>query len=218
VARFYRNLYGDSVPLLESATLKGRAQMRISPLAFPGRFRFVHDAGKSYRHYIEATFFGLPLMKANEHFLNGHATLQLPFGLSEGAQIDQGANLALWAESVWLPTIWLTDPRVRWQAVDAETALLFVPFTDDEQSLVVRFDPNDGMLRLMESMRFQDNKSPSKTLWMNEIVKWETINTSMIPSVAQVTWQDNGKPWATFTVNEIIYNADIHEFIRANGP
>ena len=86
--------------------ITGRAEMRIAGITFPARYRFIHDAGKGYRHYIEATFFGLPLMKVNEHFLDGNARLELPFGVTEGEpKVNQGANLALWAESMWLPRI-----------------------------------------------------------------------------------------------------------------
>jgi hypothetical protein len=33
-------------------------------------------------------------------------------------------------EAGWFPSVWLADPRVKWQAVDEHTAPLFVPFED----------------------------------------------------------------------------------------
>ena len=58
--------------------------MRIMGITFPTRFRFTHIAGQSYRHYIETTIFGLPLMKVNEHYLDRVGRLELPFGMEEG--------------------------------------------------------------------------------------------------------------------------------------
>ncbi|HRW09720.1 MAG TPA: hypothetical protein P5121_31680, partial [Caldilineaceae bacterium] len=125
VARFYRLLYGEQIPVVTSAVLSGRATMRpFGPIALPARFRFIYDAGKGYRHYIEATLFGVPIMKVNEHFLDGKGRLELPFGVEEGAKIDQGATLGLWSESLWFPAIYLTAPGVRWEPIDDVTALL----------------------------------------------------------------------------------------------
>src|SRR5512144_1855051 len=43
VDRFFRQLYGDSVPVIETAVLSGRATLRpFGPIAFPSRFRFTH--------------------------------------------------------------------------------------------------------------------------------------------------------------------------------
>jgi hypothetical protein len=44
-------------------------------VSLPGRFRFIHDAGKDYRHYIEVTLFGFPIMKVNEFYLDGKSRL-----------------------------------------------------------------------------------------------------------------------------------------------
>lgn len=57
--------------------------MRFKGITLPARLRFTHKAGESYRHYIEATFWGLPVLKVNEHFLKGKSRLALPFGVIE---------------------------------------------------------------------------------------------------------------------------------------
>lgn len=217
VERFYRRVYGDEIPVVRSAVISGRATLRIAGIPFPARFRFGHDAGRAYRHDIDLALFGLPIMKVHETYVDGRARLELPMGVTEGEpKVDSAANLGLWAESIWLPGLFATDDRVRWEPIDDVTALLVVPFGEREQRFVVRFDPATGLPRLMESMRFRSADDVAPVLWLNEVVDWGTRSGDVVPTVAALTWFDEGRPWATFRVEEVLYDVDVREYLRAS--
>jgi hypothetical protein len=218
VERFYQRVYGESVPVIQSFVVSGRARLRFMGITFPARFRFTHIAGQGYRHYIETTIFGLAVMRVNEHYLGGKGRLELPFGVEEGSKVDQAADLGLWAETLWLPSIYVTDQRVRWGPIDEETALLVVPFGEGKQRLVVRFDPETGMVRLLESMRYKSSDSESKTLWVNEVLQWATVDGQPTAALGAATWFDEGTPWAVFEVEDVRLNVAVEEYIQAKGP
>lgn len=219
VERYYRQLYGDRIPVFKTVVISGRATMRpFGPVALPARLRFTHVIGQSYRHYFEATIFGVPVMKVNEHYVDGKGRLDMPWGVEEGAQIDQASNLTMWAELTALPAVFLTDPRVRWEAVDDETALLVVPFGEAEQRFVVRFDPATGRPWLLESMRFKGSSDTSKTLWLNEGSGWTTLRGQTLAADGSVTWGDDGKPWLRMTIEDLAYNVDVDTSLAARGP
>jgi hypothetical protein len=111
VERYYKAVYGDNIPVIESAVFQGRATVRpIMNIPLPARFIFVHNAGKDYRHYIEATWFGIPIMKVNEGIVDGVSFFEAPVGnIHDDLATNQAANLAVWAEAGWFPSILLTD-------------------------------------------------------------------------------------------------------------
>jgi hypothetical protein len=215
VERFYRTVYGNNVPIIETVVLTGRGVIRpFMNIPLPARYMMVHNTGKDYRHYFEATFFGKPFLKVNEGYLDGQSFFESPMGTYyDDANTNQGANLAVWAEGAWFPSIWITDPRVHWETVDENTALLFVPFEEGRETFVMRFSPQTGLLDMMEAMRYKNQADKYKILWLT----MSTIANNG-GTMALVMWLDEGRPWAALTLDNIAYNVDISQYIRQRGP
>jgi len=219
VERFYRTAYGTAIPLIETVVIKGRARIRPFGVSLPARFVFVHNAGRDYRHYIEATWFGLPIMKVNERYLEGQSRFELPVATYENdASINQGANLAVWAEAAWFPAIWVTDGRVRWQPLDEHSAVMYMPFGAQEENFVLRFNPETGLLDSMEAMRYREaGPQAKKILWITRSIPGKVIEGTKIDAIGSATWLDQGKPWAVFTLEELKYNVEVQAYIRQRG-
>ena len=218
VERYYRQTYGADIPVIQSAVLSGRGTVRFMGITFPARLRFSHVSGKDYRHYIEATFFGYPVFKVNEHYLDGHTRLDLPVGVVENdPKVDSAANQGLWAESLAYPAIFVTDPRVRWEAVDDTHARLCVPYGDAEQVFTVQFDAQSGELTRAETDRYRDEKVGTLR-WWGEKYLGNSQSGQPAPVTFAVTWEDEGTPWLVYELEESVFNADLTDYIRQTGP
>lgn len=51
VDRFFRTVYGDQLPVINTAAITGRPRIKQFGIWLPARFIFVHNAGKDYRRF-----------------------------------------------------------------------------------------------------------------------------------------------------------------------
>ncbi len=220
VDRYLRLTYGDTVPVIETAVLTGRASIRpAGPITFPARYRFTHVAGQDYRHYIEACWFGLPIIKVDERYIDRRSLMVIPIiGTDSGPKVEWSANQGMWAESWQFPALFVTDPRVKWLPIDDYTSTLEVPFKSDQrQQFLVRFDPETGLPTWTETMRYQGSTSAEKVLWMTHALEFGELNGVLTNTVGSATWMDDGKPWATFELEDAQFNVNVAKYVRAEG-
>jgi hypothetical protein len=195
VERFYRKQYGSEIPVIETAVISGRGTMRLFNVNIPIRFRFSHEVGLNYRHYVDLAIFGFPLIKSYETFRDGKGWARTPGGIDQGEGMDQGSNVSLWAEALnWFPAVLLTDDRVQWKPVDDNTALLIVPATTGQEVFVVRFDPERGSAKYVEAIKYK-SAIGKKMLWING------------------TWFEDGRSWIQLNVEDSLFNVDVHDYI-----
>jgi hypothetical protein len=216
VARFYERRYGTSLQPPSGVVVSGHAWLKpAGPWYLPARFRFVHDAGNAYAHDIAITWFGLDVLRVDERFVDGRARMALPFGVEEHTPaLAQGAALALWAEAVWFPTLWVTHPGVRWEGAGEGAAALYVPFEGGSLRALVTFDA-DGDIAGLVAERFAGAEASETSTWRNEADGWTVIDGAWRPRVGRVAWGDD-PPWAVFTVTSVQEDVDVDALLR--GP
>jgi len=134
--------------------------------------------------------------------------------------LNSSANQAIWGEAIWFPTIFITDTRAKWIAIDAHHAKLIVPYeqsTDEpEQEFIVTFDPDTHLIKRMETMRYRDIGKP-RINWILEGFDWKLWHGILIPSIGTVTWADQDYPWLTMCLEDIVYNVDVSEYLLQSG-
>ena len=218
VEKFYRVVYGEEIPEIRSFILTGRGSLRFQGVTLPARLRFTHDAGTDYRHYIETTLWGVPILKVNEHFIDGKSRLELPFGVVEDEpQVDEAANLGLWSETMMFPGVYLTTQGVRWEAVDDDTARLVVPFEDIENTFTVQFNEESGLIEMMEVMRWKEAGDTEKVRWQAQALEWGEVNGFFMPTLFAAQWMDEASPWLLARIEDVTWNVDVSEYKLSRG-
>jgi hypothetical protein len=140
----------------------------------------------------------------------------MQFQVLEGPGVDSAANQGLWVETFAFPSVFLTDPSVRWEAVDDRTARLYAPFGEGEQMYTLTFDPQTGALVRMETMRYYDEKV-GKLRWWGEMVQGRGHDGQPTTYIT-ATWENEGTPWLVYEMEEAVFNTDVSAYIRQTGP
>ena len=155
VRRYFELTLGADAAVIDTTTIIGRGEMRLGPLWVPIRFRASYCSGKEFHRLMEIMWFGKPVLKGLDTYLNGVGKLDIAGKAQTGQQINQAQNLALWAESIWMPTVFALDPDVHWVQQGNHEARLIVPFEKDQDELTIRFLPESGLPEALSAKRYR---------------------------------------------------------------
>ena len=213
VLRYLHVALGEHAPRIESAVFWGRAQANFG-VWVPMRFQLYHRLGYDFRREMQITWFGFPVLKALDQYVNGKGMTGLVGKADTGARIDQGSNMILFAEAPLYPSIFATDPRLRWVAIDDTSAQLFFPFGNEEDSMTVYFDPQTNLITKMTALRYF-GASGEKEPWRADFLSWQQVDGMTIPARSAITWEKQGKPWSYWDITGVTWNVDLSAVLTA---
>lgn len=208
VRRYLQVAFGSHVPRVDSMVTWGRARANFGRW-MPLRFQLTHRPGQAFQRDMEVTWFGLPVLKAVDSYRDGKGLTGPVNNLASGPNVDQGANLILWAEATFYPSLLITDPRIRWEAIDATSARLFFPLGDQQDELVFHFDAQSGLVTRTSALRYQGVDDANKQPWSATILTWQTVKGMQLPRRVAVTWENQGQPWSYWDFDGILWNVNI---------
>jgi len=212
VKRYYEAAAGSHVPVIRSAVVWGKAKLRINGIWMPVRFKAYYLPGQAFLRNIEVTWFGKTILKVGDSYLNGEGVMKIEglLNMTEtGEKIDQGQNLAMWGETVFMPSVVIADTRARWEAVDNDSARLIVPYGEQNDGLLYKFDKKTGLISNVSAQRYR-GQDDIKTPWLIEFNEWKFFHSVKIPVRFELIWEDEGSPWSYWTVEGVEYNVVIN--------
>ena len=206
---YFAVAFHNQVPRVESMVAWGRARANFG-LWMPLRFHLYHQPGQAFKREMEVTWFGIPVLKALDQYING-VGMTGPVGNAEtGPQVNQGSNMILWAEAPFYPSLLITDPHIRWEAIDETSARLIFPFGAEEDELIYYFDPVTGLITYISAMRYQGSNA-EKVGWRVEIQQWQTVDGGQVPLRVAITWANQSGPWSYWDFENIRWNVDLSQ-------
>lgn len=210
VARYARAVSpdGERLPVVGSIAYTGAGSARPFGVWLPIRHRATIVPGRSMERVMEFPWFGASLIRAEDTYREGAGRTKLTGvvqGVTEGPSTDQGAYLALVAESILVPS-WQALGGT-WEVADRHSARLTFPYGDGAEHLLVSFDPETGLPVRIEGDRYKAEDGP-KTRWSIELGPYRATEHDLrVPSSFEVAWGDEAGPWSRWTIDRLVVSS-----------
>jgi hypothetical protein len=211
VERYLNTIMGDQIPVIESAVVWGRGKSKIFHVWMPVRFKGCYIPSQEFYRDMEVTWYRIPIITGHEFYLKEGGVFQTQdiFTMDvTDEKITHGQNLIMWSEAVLIPSVFVTDQNIRWEAINASSACLVVPRGEKEDSLLVRFDPVSGFMTQMSAWRYHDQEE-YKSHWCVDYSDWKTYHDIMIPGQIAHSWEKENNPWSYMTIDGVEYNVEF---------
>jgi hypothetical protein len=117
VERHFRATLGERVPRIETAVVWGRGRFNLYGLMwFPTRFKSYNVAGHEFRRDIELTWFGMPIFRGYDAYLNGKGILKIT-GLFGGSTSPARGRISTRATTSPCGSRRRSPPPPRWSSI-----------------------------------------------------------------------------------------------------
>jgi hypothetical protein len=205
--RSHLDLDGDGwVPRMDTHAMWSRPYMRRGSLPpLPLRMRSVSRVGESFVNDIEMVWYGRPVLRVIDAFVDGRGITRIGPKAVLGEEIDQGANLFLWSEAFFVPSAFREGSPVAVEQVGADEIRLSVPFGAGSDEATVRFA--GGHPSRFSALRHK-RIGHRKIWWHVDYSKWFVKDGIAVPQRIEVTWEDERRPWLSFDLDGFAANVE----------
>ena len=209
VVRWLEVAWPGGMDGVESLEVSGPLRIRRNRLWMPGDATMRFQLGVGYVSDLRIGLGPVTAVRGLDAYVDGTGITRVGHETSVGREIDQGAFLALWAESLLFPPAWERLPGLRWLAVDDTRALVSLPFGTTVETAFVHFDPDRSPFPIaFEADRYKV-VGGSRTRWRAEYGEWHWRDGLALPTRMVVTWSDEAGPWFDMRVEEATPNAEV---------
>lgn len=204
VARYFRRVLTDQMPLIKAVTLRQSGMLRTETtsdvwrsfvaeqLVVPGAPGFLWNAKVR-----------MPLglhVRVLDSYHSGMGSGRISFqsalrmaAQAGGPELDSSALQRYLAEAPWYPTALLPMSGVSWGPIDEQTALATVTAHTLRVSIEFRFDEADEVSGIYTRGRFRRvNGRYQLTPWEGHFTRYVMRSGVRVPAEGEAGWYDNG--------------------------
>lgn len=180
---------------IRTARIEQRGAMRVSPhTAWQPLSATEHFAVSPLGFVWHATVStGLFAIEVRDGYFAGYGEVLarlgsvVPVAEARGPEIDEGALVRYLSEMVFFPTA-LVD-QVRWEAIDDESARVFLADDELEVSAICTFDPATGRMVNLVAERWRDEDGTfQRYAWSTPLDEYAEFDGFMIPIAGAAIW------------------------------
>lgn len=218
VARWLGAAWPHGVGRVYSIALSGPLRIRRRMMWLPGDGEMHFDLGKGYVSDLRVGLGPLTAVRGLDLFVDGTGMTRVGTETSMGPEIDQGAFIALWAESILFPSTWASLPGLRWIPVDESQARVELPFRGGIETATLHFDAKTTPFPVaFEADRYKVAGGP-KVGWRAAYEDWQWPDGLAMPTRMVVTWDDEPGPWLDMRVESMTLDEPMERhFERARA-
>ncbi|WP_069658017.1 DUF6544 family protein [Arcticibacter eurypsychrophilus] len=127
---------------------------------------------------------------------------------AKGEKFNQGELLRWLSENIWFPTNLLPGDRLKWVAIDSQTARLNFDYHDISLFLIASFNAI-GEITQLETKRYLGEGGLET--WVIKLNNYKEFNGVLVPTYAEAIWKlaDGEHSYAKFYVRKLVYNKPL---------
>jgi Family of unknown function (DUF6544) len=209
VIRWLEPAWRAGVGEVTAIRLGGTVRLRRGRLWMPGDTTMRFDLGERYVSDIRIGIGPITAVRGLDAYVDQTGISRVGGKVNVGPEIDQGAFIALWSQSILFPAAWTRLPGLRWGPLDDARAGVDLPFRRRIESATIHFDPDGEPWPVaFEADRYKVAGGP-KVPWRVDYLDWRRGEGVAVPTRVVVTWADEPGPWFDLRIRTVVTNEPV---------